>query len=121
MALEVLIVDDAAFMRATLKMILAKNGFEIVGEAENGDMAFEQYRLLKPDLVTMDITMPICNGIEAVKLIKSAGSVVVIFQLASTAFTITLNGVFCVVAVGLPVLPEADPAAAVSPGNNICN
>ena len=67
---KVLIVDDAAFMRATLKMILAKNGFEVVGEAENGNMALEQYRELKPDLVTMDITMPVCGGIEAVRLIK---------------------------------------------------
>lgn len=71
---KVLIVDDAAFMRATLKMILSKNGFEIVGEAENGNMAYEQYRLLKPDVVTMDITMPICSGIEAVKLIKDYDS-----------------------------------------------
>lgn len=71
---RVLIVDDAAFMRATLKMILSRNGFEIAGEAENGNMALEQYRQLKPDLVTMDITMPACNGIEGVKLIKAYDS-----------------------------------------------
>lgn len=67
---KILIVDDAAFMRATLKMLLNKNGFEVVGEAENGEAALEQYKTLKPDVVTMDITMPVCGGIEAVKKIK---------------------------------------------------
>jgi len=68
---KILIVDDAAFMRASLKMMLTKNGFEIIGEAENGNMALEQYKLLSPEVVTMDITMPECNGIEALKKIKS--------------------------------------------------
>lgn len=67
---RILIVDDAAFMRAALKQMLLRNGYEIVGEAENGNQAFEQYKVLKPDIVTMDITMPECSGIEAVKLIK---------------------------------------------------
>ncbi len=67
---RVLIVDDAAFMRASLKMLLTKNGFEIVGEAEDGNAAFEQYKSLSPDVVTMDITMPNCSGIDAVKRIK---------------------------------------------------
>lgn len=67
---KVLIVDDAAFMRMTIKVLLEKNGYEIVGEAENGDVAIEKYKDLKPDLVTMDITMPEKNGIEALKEIK---------------------------------------------------
>lgn len=67
---SVLIVDDAAFMRMMLKDILGKNGFEIVGEAENGAVAVEKYRELRPDLVTMDITMPEMDGISAVKKIK---------------------------------------------------
>lgn len=71
MSKTVLIVDDAAFMRMMIKDILTKNGYSVVGEAENGAMAFEKYKDLKPDLVTMDITMPEVDGISAVKEIKS--------------------------------------------------
>jgi len=67
---KILVVDDAAFMRLMLKGILSKNGYEIVGEAENGQEAVEKYRSLSPDLVTMDITMPIMEGVEAVRHIK---------------------------------------------------
>ncbi len=69
MAKQVLIVDDAAFMRMMIKNILVENGFEIVGEAENGKIAVEKYKDLEPDLVTMDITMPEMSGIEATKTI----------------------------------------------------
>ena len=67
---KILIVDDALFMRATIKMLLEKNGFEVAGEAENGAVAVEKYKTLKPDLVVMDITMPEMTGTEALKLIK---------------------------------------------------
>ncbi len=70
MGKRVLIVDDAAFMRMLLKDIISKAGFEVVGEAANGKEAVEKYKELKPDIVTMDITMPEMNGIEAVKEIK---------------------------------------------------
>ncbi len=70
MGKKVLIVDDAAFMRMLLKDIVTKAGFEVVGEAANGVEAVEKYKELKPDIVTMDITMPEMNGIEAVKKIK---------------------------------------------------
>lgn len=70
MAIKVLIVDDAAFMRMMIKDILTKNGFEVVGEAENGAKAVEKWQELRPDLTTMDITMPEMDGISAVKLIK---------------------------------------------------
>lgn len=65
----ILIVDDAAFMRMMIKDILTKNGYEVVGEAENGLAAVEMYEKYKPDLVIMDITMPEMDGIEAVKKI----------------------------------------------------
>ena len=68
---RVLIVDDAAFMRMMIKDILQKNGFEVVGEASNGIEAVNLYKKEKPDVVTMDITMPDMDGIEAVKEIKS--------------------------------------------------
>jgi two-component system chemotaxis response regulator CheY len=67
---RVLIVDDAAFMRMMLKDLLVKNGFEVIGEANNGIKAVEMYKMEKPDVVTMDITMPEMDGIEAVKAIK---------------------------------------------------
>nr|WP_269778850.1 response regulator [Acetomicrobium sp. S15 = DSM 107314] len=67
---RVLVVDDAAFMRMMLKDILLKGGFEIAGEATNGAEAVRLYQELKPDLVTMDITMPEVDGIAAVKEIK---------------------------------------------------
>ncbi len=70
MAYTVLIVDDATFMRTMLKDILSKNGLKIVGEASNGKEAVEKCNRLKPDLITMDITMPKMNGIEAVRKIK---------------------------------------------------
>ncbi len=67
---RVLIVDDAAFMRMMLKDILTKNGYEVIGEAENGKVAVEKYKELQPELVTMDITMPEMDGITAVKKIR---------------------------------------------------
>ena len=70
MAKGILLVDDAAFMRMMLKDILVKNGYEVLGEAENGLKAVEKYKELNPDLVIMDITMPEMDGIEAVKEIK---------------------------------------------------
>ena len=72
MGAKVLIVDDAAFMRMMLKDILTKNGYEVAGEAENGKVAVSMYQELKPDVTTMDITMPEMDGISAVKEIKKA-------------------------------------------------
>ena len=68
----ILIVDDAAFMRMMLKDILTKGGFEIAGEAADGVEAVAKYNELKPDLVTLDITMPNKDGIQALKEIKAA-------------------------------------------------
>lgn len=67
---KILIVDDAAFMRIKIKLALEKAGYEVVGEAENGLEGVSLYKELKPDLVTLDITMPIMTGIEALKEIK---------------------------------------------------
>jgi len=67
---KILLVDDAAFMRMMIKDILSKNGYEIIGEAENGLKAIEKFQELRPDLTTMDITMPELDGISAVKEIK---------------------------------------------------
>ena len=68
---KILVVDDAKFMRTLVKDALTAVGHTIVGEAENGNIAIEQYKLLRPDLVTMDITMREKDGIVATeKLLK---------------------------------------------------
>ena len=61
-------------MRMMLKDVLTKNGYEVVGEAENGSKAVEKYKEVTPDLVTMDITMPEMDGISALKNIRSIDS-----------------------------------------------
>lgn len=72
MALRVLVVDDALFMRNMLKDIFVRAGHDVIAEAENGEIAINLYRELKPDLVTMDIVMPKKSGIEALKEIMAA-------------------------------------------------
>jgi len=71
MAKNILVCDDAAFMRMMIKDILTKNGYNVAGEAENGLKAVEKYNEVKPDLVLMDITMPEMDGIQALKQIKA--------------------------------------------------
>ena len=70
----VLIVDDAAFMRISIKNMLTKNGYEVIGEAENGSVGVQMYKDLSPDIVTMDITMPEMSGLEALKEITKIDS-----------------------------------------------
>lgn len=67
---SILIVDDSRTSRKILKGILESEGYEVVGEATNGQEGYERYAELKPDVVTMDITMPVLDGIEALKKIK---------------------------------------------------
>ena len=68
---NILLVDDAAFMRMMLKDILVKNGYNVVGEAEKGAKALEKYKELNPTLVILDISLPEMDGIQAAKAIKS--------------------------------------------------
>jgi two-component system chemotaxis response regulator CheY len=68
---KILIVDDAAFMRMMLKDIVVKAGHEFAAEACDGNEALEKYKELRPDIVTMDITMPNCDGLEAVSNITA--------------------------------------------------
>ncbi|MEK6675765.1 MAG: response regulator [Planctomycetota bacterium] len=71
MATRVLIVDDAKFMRHMIKTILLGMGYEVVGEACDGEEACTKYKELKPDIVTMDVVMPKVGGIEALKAIRA--------------------------------------------------
>ena len=98
MAKNILICDDAAFMRMMIKDILTKNGYNVVGEAENGAVAVEKHKELNPDLTLMDITMPemdfvvlpsstvTSNGTSMIKLI---------FSLLCAAATFGLNASNC--------------------------
>ena len=69
---RVLVVDDAAFMRKMVSDALAKGGHEVVGEAGNGVEAISQFQALKPDLMTLDITMPEKDGLAALADIMAA-------------------------------------------------
>jgi two-component system chemotaxis response regulator CheY len=67
---KIMVVDDAAFMRQMLKQIIAELGYEVIADAANGEEAVKMYSQMQPDLVTMDITMPEMDGIEAVRAIR---------------------------------------------------
>lgn len=67
MATKIMVVDDAAFMRMSLKKILEAAFYEVVAEAETGKDAIEKYEKYHPDMVLMDITMPDMDGITAVQ------------------------------------------------------
>lgn len=69
---RILICDDAAFMRTVLRKIVEKHGHTVVGEADNGLVAVSKYKELRPDVTTMDITMPEIDGLQALREIVTA-------------------------------------------------
>lgn len=88
---KVMIVDDAAFMRMQLKRILEKNDFDVVGEADNGFSALELIGRLKPEVITLDISMPGMNGIECLEMINRLDlkiNVIMISSMGQQAFVI---------------------------------
>jgi two-component system chemotaxis response regulator CheY len=92
-----MIVDDAAFMRMALKKILVRLGIEVIAEAENGVSAIQKFKELKPDIITMDITMPEMTGIEALREIHKISSevrVVMVTAMGQESFVreAVLNG-----------------------------
>lgn len=95
-ALKVLIADDALFMRNLLRDILERSGFQVVAEATNGQEAIELYREHKPDLVTMDIVMPLKSGIEALEeIIKEDPRARIVMCSALGQETLVLEAVQC--------------------------
>ena len=64
---RVLVADDASFMRQMIREIVEAEGFEVCGEASDGVEAVDEYKRLQPDVVTMDIVMPLKSGIDAVR------------------------------------------------------
>lgn len=80
---KVLIVDDAAFMRLSLRTMLERNGYEVIGEAVNGLDAIQKYATLKPEIVTMDITMPDMDGVQALEQIKKLDSNAVVIIISA--------------------------------------
>lgn len=68
----VLMVDDSRTSRRILRSVLERGGFDVVDEAANGEEGYLKYKQLQPDIVTMDITMPVMDGIESLTLIKKA-------------------------------------------------
>ena len=71
---KILIVDDSRTSRKILRTLLEEAGHEIVAEAENGQDGVEKYKEFKPEVTTLDITMPVMDGLEALKLIKEFDS-----------------------------------------------
>ena len=69
MSLRILVVDDSPFMRATLVRAITEQGWEVAAEASNGKQAIARYQELRPDVVTMGITMPVMDGLSALKAI----------------------------------------------------
>lgn len=79
----VLVVDDAAFMRVSIKNMISKHGFEVIGEAENGAVAVQKFNELSPDIVTLDITMPEMTGLEALKEIMKINPNAVVIMVSA--------------------------------------
>jgi two-component system chemotaxis response regulator CheY len=87
----VLIVDDSLLMRRIIGKILTENGFNVIGEAENGKIGVEKYSELKPDIITMDITLEEMHGIDALKAIKKINPSTVVVMISSMVNQSAIN------------------------------
>jgi two-component system chemotaxis response regulator CheY len=106
---KVLIVDDAVYIRKTFRRILEGAGYNVVGEAEDGLDAIEQFRKLEPDLVTMDITMPKMEGIESLEHILKIDSSAKVVMVTAMGYQTLVRDAILKGAKNFivkPVLPE---------------
>ena len=114
---KVLVVDDAAFMRVSIKNMLSKNGYEVIGEAENGKVAIQKFQELSPDIITMDITMPEMDGLSSLKkilAINASANIVMISAMGQESMVreAVLSG-----AKGFIVKPFKEDAILAALGN----
>lgn len=110
--IKVLVVDDSAFMRKLIQDFFSENGrFQVVGTARNGQDAIKKIAELKPDVVTMDIEMPILNGLEALKIIMKQNPIPVV-MLSSTTFEGAENTVQAIQLGAIDFI--AKPSGAIS-------
>ena len=82
--IRILVTDDSMLMRSKLRMILEAEGYEVVGEAANGIEAIKKYKDLRPDLVTLDILMPIKDGFQALREIRAIDPAAKVIMVSST-------------------------------------
>ena len=71
---KILIIDDSEIMRLRLNELISSIGYQVVGEAQDGKEGLDKYKSLNPDIVTLDISMPLKNGIDTLKEIISINS-----------------------------------------------
>lgn len=107
---RVLVVDDAAFMRISIKTMLEKNGFQIVGEAENGRVGLKKFLELAPDVVTLDITMPEMDGLQALKEMKKINPSVSVLMVSAMGQEILVRDAILSGAKGFVVKPFQEEA-----------
>lgn len=78
--MRILLVDDSKYMRHYIKTIVTEAGHEVVGEASDGQMGIDLYDVLRPDVVFMDITMPVLSGFDSLKGIKKIDSKAIVIM-----------------------------------------
>lgn len=117
---KILICDDSAFMRMMLRRVLEENGHEVIGEAGDGQEAVQMYCECKPDLVTMDITMPKMDGIEAVKNIHAEDSSARIIMVTAIGQKTIIADAIAAGAADFMVKPF-DPVQVVATIKKFCN
>jgi len=105
---NVLIVDDSSFMRRMMKSIVIGNGYNVIGEAENGQLAVEKYKELMPDLVTMDVTMKVMSGLEALGEILAFDPNAKVVMVSSMSQEIIVREAIALGAKGFIVKPFDD-------------
>jgi len=101
----VLIVDDSAVMRRIMKNVVTTNGYRVVGEARNGKLGVEKFKELKPDIVTMDVTMDEMNGIDALRQIKKNDSKAKVVMVSSMGQDVIVKEAITLGAMGFILKP----------------